>query len=107
MIINPDGPRAPTATDRYIARALKRLREHHGLSQAAVAGAAEVGFQQIQKYESAHNRVPAARLIGIADAFDCSVLDFLPDAHGTLIDPRPRDEIARILKIQQTVLFDD
>lgn len=45
---------------------LRARREEIGVSQATVAKAAGVTFQQLQKYETGTNRVSASRLYDIA-----------------------------------------
>ena len=47
------------------------------VSQTALAEAIGVTFQQIQKYERGFNRVSFSRLVDIAHAFDCRVVDLI------------------------------
>jgi transcriptional regulator with XRE-family HTH domain len=56
------------AIDVHIGRRLRRRRRDLGLSQAALANAVGVRFQQIQKYESGLNKLSAARLWGVSTA---------------------------------------
>lgn len=62
--------------DLQLGRRLRRRRRLMGLSQQALAGACGVGFQQIQKYECAENRMSAARLFQIAGALEVPVSYF-------------------------------
>jgi ribosome-binding protein aMBF1 (putative translation factor) len=62
--------------DMQLGRRLRRRRRLMGLSQQALAGACGVGFQQIQKYECAENRMSAARLFQIAEALEVPVSYF-------------------------------
>ena len=42
-----------------------------------------IRFQQVQKYESGANRVSASRLVIIADAFGCDVVDLFGKHAGS------------------------
>jgi len=71
IVSSRDPPRAlgrSFAIDIHIGRRLRRRRRDLGLSQAALADAIGVRFQQIQKYESGLNKLSAARLWGVATA---------------------------------------
>ncbi len=59
-LLNP--PTLASDVDRRIGRRLRQRRRALGISLDEVAAACDVGFQQIQKYESGLSRVPAARL---------------------------------------------
>ena len=52
----------PTPTDEYIGTAVRFRRRELGLTQADLARAIGVTFQQVQKYEKASNRISASRL---------------------------------------------
>lgn len=58
------------------------------MSQTALANAVGVTFQQIQKYERGFNRVSFSRLVDIAHALDCRVLDLIGDVDDASI-PSP------------------
>jgi len=49
------------------------------LSQTALGEAIGVTFQQIQKYERGANRISFSRLVEIAQALGCRVLDLIGD----------------------------
>ena len=49
------------------------------MSQTALAEAIGLTFQQIQKYERGFNRVSFSRLVDIAHALDCRVVDLIGD----------------------------
>jgi transcriptional regulator with XRE-family HTH domain len=68
--------RAPDQVDVVIAAMMKTFRAARKVSQTELAKGVGVTFQQIQKYETAQNRVPASRLYRIACLLDVSVLDF-------------------------------
>ena len=50
-----------------------------GVSQGALADAIGLTFQQIQKYERGFNRVSFSRLVDIAHALDCRVVELIGD----------------------------
>ena len=66
------GPACPLgrsfAIDIHVGRRLRHRRRDLGLSQADVADAIGVRFQQVQKYESGLNKLSAARLWALATA---------------------------------------
>lgn len=70
----------------HIGRRLRRRRKIMGLTQSDLGAAANMKFQQIQKYECAANRVCAARLYTLATALHVPVqyfFDGLPSATGS------------------------
>lgn len=52
---------------------MRRRRQLLGLTQDDVAQACNIGFRQIQKYESACSRISASRLWGLAGALRAPV----------------------------------
>lgn len=54
--------------DVAIGARMRTRREEIRMTQAQLAAAAGVTFQQVQKYEKGVNRVACARLVDIADA---------------------------------------
>jgi transcriptional regulator with XRE-family HTH domain len=52
--------------DQIVGKNIRRFRLARGMSQQALAAQIGVTFQQLQKYESAANRVSAGRLFAIA-----------------------------------------
>ncbi len=63
----------PTDIDICIGRTIQILRARMGMTQKDLAAATGVTFQQIQKYESADNRVAASTLYRIAQALGVTV----------------------------------
>lgn len=57
-------------TDRHVANRLRQRRLELGLTQQKLALAVGLSYQQIQKYETAVNRIGAGRLFCIAAALD-------------------------------------
>ena len=68
---------------------IRERRKALGISQAALAEALGITFQQIQKYEWGFNRVSFSRLVLIAHALDCRVGDLIRDLDD-LDTPRDR-----------------
>jgi len=58
---------------------IRQRRKELGVSQTALADAVGLTFQQIQKYERGFNRVSFSRLVDIAHALDCRVIDLIGD----------------------------
>jgi len=66
--------------DIAVGARIRLLRKLRGLSQQALAEAAGVTFQQIQKYERGANRVSASMLTRIAQALDTPMAEMFGDA---------------------------
>ncbi len=64
--------------NQYVASQLKLLRTTTGLTQKAVAQEMRMSPQQVQKYESGHNRLSVGKLFQFAEAFDVSITVFFP-----------------------------
>jgi DNA-binding XRE family transcriptional regulator len=71
---NKDAPRKPTVIDAYIGERMRERRQMLEMGQADLAKALGVSKQQVQKYETGHNRVSAARLFGICTILKVSML---------------------------------
>lgn len=56
---------------------VRTLRKDIGISQADLANATGVTFQQIQKYEHGGNRISFSRMVEIAAALNMSPLDLI------------------------------
>jgi transcriptional regulator with XRE-family HTH domain len=61
--------------DVAVGARIRLTRKLRGVSQMALAKAAGVTFQQIQKYERGANRVSASMLSRIADALDVEIAE--------------------------------
>jgi transcriptional regulator with XRE-family HTH domain len=66
-------PRASSAVDQYIGARMREGRRAINMTQANLGEKLGVTFQQIQKYEKGRNRVSAARLFVICEAFELSL----------------------------------
>jgi transcriptional regulator with XRE-family HTH domain len=70
--------KSPTLVDNYIGRRIQERRKECRLSQTALGKMVGLTFQQIQKFESGINRVPASRLADIATVLKAAPGDFFP-----------------------------
>ncbi len=59
-------PRHPV--DIFVGKRIRAQREMRGVTQGWLAEQIGISFQQLQKYETAANRVSPSKLFGIADA---------------------------------------
>jgi transcriptional regulator with XRE-family HTH domain len=57
----------PDSIDALVGNRVKWRRLHLGMSQERLGAAIGVSFQQVQKYESASNRISSSRLQQIAN----------------------------------------
>ena len=70
--------------DHHIAQRLQLRRIMLGMSQSDLAKQCGLSFQQIQKYETAGNRIPAARLFDLSQALETPVAFFFAGLPGNL-----------------------
>ena len=71
------------ANRMVIARQIKLQRKSRHLSQAQLAKKLGLSSQQIQKYESGTDRVPAERLVLMAEILGCDLKDMISDSLRT------------------------
>ena len=64
-VVLEDGP---DPIDKYVGKRVRERRLQAGLSQLALAELLGVGFQQVQKYETARNRISASTLFRLGQA---------------------------------------
>ena len=76
--------------DVHVGKLVRHYRWIAGLTQSQLAKAVGVKFQQIQKYETAANRVSASRLSDIATVLKIPVSAFFAG-----LDQEPVDESAQ------------
>ena len=69
--------KAPDPMDVALGAAVRIRRRTLGLSQEALAEQCGISFQQIQKYENGANRISFSRLVQIARALKCRVVDLM------------------------------
>jgi transcriptional regulator with XRE-family HTH domain len=68
--------------DIALGAAVRIRRRTIGISQEALAEQCGVSFQQIQKYENGANRISFSRLVQIARALQCRVIDLMDVLDG-------------------------
>ena len=78
----------PNRLDVALGLRIRQRRKALSVSQTALADAIGLTFQQIQKYERGFNRVSFSRLVDIAHALDCRVVDLIGDLDDASI-PSP------------------
>src|SRR5882757_2445086 len=74
--------KAPDPMDVALGAAVRLRRRTIGMSQEALAEQCGVSFQQIQKYENGANRISFSRLVQIARALKCRVVDLMDVLDG-------------------------
>lgn len=107
----PPGARAvsPDPIDIHVGRRVKLRRTLLRISQEQLASGIGVTFQQVQKYESGHNRVSASRLYDISRVLDCPISYFFEDIGEEVTSGRstPQPRTGEGLSESQTGLDDD
>ena len=74
--------KAPDPMDIALGAAVRIRRRTLGISQEALAEQCGVSFQQVQKYENGANRISFSRLVQIARALKCRVVDLMDVLDG-------------------------
>jgi len=69
--------KTPDPMDVALGAAVRIRRRTIGMSQEGLAEQCGVSFQQIQKYENGANRISFSRLVQIARALRCRVVDLM------------------------------
>ncbi|KND49580.1 MAG: hypothetical protein AB203_00665 [Parcubacteria bacterium C7867-008] len=85
---------SPDPVDVAVGARIRLLRKVRGLSQQALAEAAGVTFQQIQKYERGANRVSASMLTRIAKTLNVPVAEMFGE---NSVSSGIIDEVAALL----------
>jgi transcriptional regulator with XRE-family HTH domain len=78
----------PHHLDVALGLRIRQRRKALAVSQSSLAETIGLTFQQIQKYERGFNRVSFSRLVDIAHALDCRVIDLIGDLDDASI-PSP------------------
>ncbi|MBR3148217.1 MAG: helix-turn-helix transcriptional regulator [Alphaproteobacteria bacterium] len=86
------------AVDQHIAQRLQLRRIMLGMTQSDLAKKCGVSFQQIQKYETAGNRIPAARLFDLSQAMETSVAFFFSGLPGNF---PPETKSTRSMRVSE------
>lgn len=87
---------APTSVDEHIGQRMQLRRNMMGLSQKDLAKICGVTFQQIQKYETAGNRISASRLFDISAALQTPVSFFFSGLPRNLPEETKSNRSVRI-----------
>ena len=107
----------PGIVDQHIGKRMQLRRTMLGLSLKDLAKICGVTFQQIQKYESADNRVSASRLFEIGTAMQTPVSFFFSGLPGNMPDetratrsirlhqPEPEDPMLRTETLELVRLY--
>lgn len=85
------GTKVNKAEDQIIGRNVRRIRNRIGMSQEKLGEALGLTFQQVQKYEKGTNRIGGSRMVQIAKALGCTILDLFEGttALGTTVNSEP------------------
>ena len=90
----------PNRLDVALGLRIRQRRKALSVSQTALASAIGLTFQQIQKYERGFNRVSFSRLVHIAHALDCRVIDLIGDLDDASIpSPLFRQDTAHLREV--------
>lgn len=84
--------------DQHIAQRVQLRRVMLGMSQSDLAQRCGLSFQQIQKYETAGNRIPAARLFDLSQALETPVAFFFSGLPGNL---PPETKTTRSMRVSE------
>ena len=96
-----DDTRRPNPVDAHVGRRLRVRRVLCGMSQTALADQLGITFQQLQKYESAANRISASRLWEISKILDVPIEWFFTDIDvegGKLKEFRTKRETLELVR---------
>jgi transcriptional regulator with XRE-family HTH domain len=96
VLAKKKNPFSITHIDRHIGQRMQLRRTMMGLSQADLAKACGISFQQIQKYETAGNRISASRLFDICAALETPISFFFAGLPGNLSPERRRGRVAKV-----------
>ena len=95
-------PFHPTAVDEHIGLRVQLRRVMMGLSQKDLAKICGVTFQQIQKYESAGNRISASRLFELSSALETPISFFFSGLPGYMPEPNRSGRVQRVSEQNST-----
>ncbi len=94
-------PYVPTIIDEHIGQRLQLRRSMMGMSQKDLADVCGVTFQQIQKYESAGNRISASRLYELSRAMETPISFFFAGLPGYLPPERRTPHTGRVSDLRE------
>ena len=85
-----------SAVDCHIGQRLQLRRVMLGMTQTDLAKRCGISFQQIQKYETGGNRIPASRLFDLSQALETSVAFFFSGLPGNFPPETKSTRSARV-----------
>ena len=87
---------SPHPLDVALGSRIRLRRRELGLSQEQLARQIGITFQQVQKYEHGTNRVSFSRLVEIAQALRCGVMDIVGYLDKSKASPLFSRHVARL-----------
>lgn len=90
----------PNSVDEHIGQRMQLRRIMMGLSQKDLAKICGVTFQQIQKYETAGNRISASRLFELSTALETPVSFFFAGLPGNMPEETRYNRSSRVSEQQ-------
>ena len=96
------GRRSATEVDVLVGARVRIRRKVLGISQAQLAQAVQLTFQQVQKYERGINRVSASKLYVIAQTLDVPIAYFFEDLPSPCQDGMPFESDGELAKYLMT-----
>lgn len=88
--------------DARIGERIRNQRKRSGLSQKELASRLDIVFQQLQKHENGTSRVPASRLLEIAQALNTPIAHFYePDERESSQRTSPVSDISALMGVQK------
>lgn len=99
--------RAPNEYDKKVAKILRDAREERGMSLVGLAEKVGVKYQQIQKYESGHNRVSFGRImeLGVALGKRVSAWALLLEEQSEPFQASLKDYESKEKKAEEAISF--
>ena len=85
--------------NEFIGKHLRYLRRVNGLTQESIGRELSVAPQQIQKYEKGTNRISAAKLYLLAEAFKIPIESFYPGQQEPEGQKPLSHQLSRIFRI--------
>lgn len=95
----------PSSIDEHIGQRMQLRRTMMGMSQKDLAKLCGVTFQQIQKYETAGNRIAASRLFELSVALQTPIAFFFAGLPGHM-EREPRNGHWPKVNVGDQTLFD-
>lgn len=92
---------------RVIGGNIRKMREMKGYSQREIGLALKISFQQIQKYESGANRVPAEKLFLLQQLYGVPFSSFFDGLNTNIAPLCGRKDIAEMLVLRLKAVSDE